>query len=66
MIVCKPMPLIRIFFLVFYVLLLLFMCGIIGIYNNSNNIIDCLNKLQHRGKDGVGIAMNTKTREYYS
>ena len=37
------------------------MCGIIGIYNNSNNIIDCLNKLQHRGKDGVGIAMNTET-----
>ena len=37
------------------------MCGIIGIYDNSSNIIDCLNKLQHRGKDGVGIAMNTSS-----
>ena len=37
------------------------MCGIIGIYNNSSNIIDCLDKLQHRGKDGVGIAMNTES-----
>lgn len=39
------------------------MCGIIGIYDNSSNITDCLNKLQHRGKDGVGIAMNTSSGE---
>lgn len=31
------------------------MCGIIAVYNNNGEILECLSKLQHRGKDGVGI-----------